>query len=261
MADAHVSNDVDFTVQMESLVAQAQQHLDSPAPRQNTLGFIQMLRPMVVGIEALCRTTAENTGALQKLKTIIEQKEGSPALPLLMANVQQSLDAKTAINKQLFDAFYQELTSYKDAALIEALHKPIIRDLITLYDDVSGIQQQVDAFVDEHKEREEIPPGELPLLHFTGNLAHNIGYAVVSLVEILARLDVTTLECTSPKIDKVNQRAVQVEFTDIEEEDGDILKRVKLGFIWRGRLFRPEEVIVKKWNRGLITAMKPEKQL
>lgn len=243
---------------METLVAQAQQHFDSRTPRKSALNFIQMLRPMVVGIEALSRATAENTAALQKLKTLTEQRESAPALPLLMANVQQSLDAKTAVSEQLFDALYKELTSYKDAALLEALHKPIIRDLITLYDDFSGIHGQVEGFVDMHKEREEIPDAELPLLHFVGNVAHNMSHAAVSLLELLARLDVTTLECSSPKIDKVNQRAIHVELTEKEEEDGEIVKRVKLGFVWRGRLFRPEEVIVKKWNRGLLVAMSPK---
>jgi molecular chaperone GrpE (heat shock protein) len=35
---------------------------------------------------------------------------------------------------------------------------------------------------------------------------------------------------------------------DFPEEDGTIVMRVKRGFVWRGKLIRPEEVIAKRFG-------------
>ena len=66
------------------------------------------------------------------------------------------------------------------------------------------------------------------------------------LVEVMSRMEVTQIEPGFGKLDKKNQRAIAVELADTPEEDGEILRSLKPGFIWRERMVRPEEVVVKK---------------
>ena len=62
-----------------------------------------------------------------------------------MANVQDTLDKRSAINQQLFDALHQELKGYRDGFLLEVLQKPLVRDLVCLFDDLSEIRRQIKA--------------------------------------------------------------------------------------------------------------------
>ena len=57
------------------------------------------------------------------------------------------------------------------------------------------------------------------------------------------------------KLDMVTQRALAVELADDPEEDGNIVRTLKRGFMWKGRVFRPEEVVMKKWKEGFLVAL------
>jgi molecular chaperone GrpE (heat shock protein) len=41
---------------------------------------------------------------------------------------------------------------------------------------------------------------------------------------------------------------VSYEPANFAEEDGSIVMRVRRGFLWRGKLIRPEEVIARKFG-------------
>ena len=47
--------------------------------------------------------------------------------------------------KQMFDTIYREMTSYKEDALLEAYHKPIIHNLIQLYDNLELVESQLEG--------------------------------------------------------------------------------------------------------------------
>jgi molecular chaperone GrpE (heat shock protein) len=70
----------------------------------------------------------------------------------------------------------------------------------------------------------------------------NLGNAIHALVEVFHRLEVTEVE---PKefVDLTIHRVAAYEATSRTEDDGRIVTRVKPGFIWRGNVLRPEEVI------------------
>jgi hypothetical protein len=40
------------------------------------------------------------------------------------------------------------------------------------------------------------------------------------------------------------------------EEEGEIVRSCKPAFVWRGRVVRSEEVVIKKWKEGYLVAMK-----
>jgi molecular chaperone GrpE (heat shock protein) len=49
-------------------------------------------------------------------------------------------------------------------------------------------------------------------------------------------------------VDRSLHRVINYEPADYAEEDGRIVMRVKRGFLWRGKLIRPEEVIAKRFS-------------
>jgi molecular chaperone GrpE (heat shock protein) len=77
-------------------------------------------------------------------------------------------------------------------------------------------------------------------------LEHHVHF----LVEVLERMNVVQMPASSGKLDKLIQKAVSVENTSIAEEDQTIVRTVKLGFMWKDRMFRPEEVVIRKFTQN-----------
>ncbi len=86
----------------------------------------------------------------------------------------------------------------------------------------------------------------------------NLHHVMQFLVEIMARMEVNLLEPSIGKLNKTTQRAVSVELADNEAEDGDIARSLKPGFMWRERIVRAEEVVIKKWKEGFLVAINTE---
>jgi molecular chaperone GrpE (heat shock protein) len=138
--------------------------------------------------------------------------------------------------QKLFDSLHTELINYRDNFIRESLQRPFIHDLVLLFDDLTELAKQLEHTAEEKKGR--------------GNVARwsdNLQNAIHSLLEILHRFEVKEVE-TKEKFDRAIHRAVCFEPTDCEQEDGQIMARVRRGFIWRDKLIRPEEVIVKKFG-------------
>jgi molecular chaperone GrpE (heat shock protein) len=75
----------------------------------------------------------------------------------------------------------------------------------------------------------------------------NLDNAIHALVEILHRFDVKEVELTE-MVDRSTHKVVSYEPADYAEDDGRIVMRLKRGFLWRGNLIRPEEVIAKRYG-------------
>jgi molecular chaperone GrpE (heat shock protein) len=218
-----------------------------------------MMRPVVLGLEALTRATGENTTILQKLdKSAGETVEAQKVLPQLVADLQTMVDQKNKVNLRMFDALHEELKGYKDGFLLESVHRPIIRDLITLYDDLAELQRQMAAAAHENPgEASEPPTG---LLQRMRTMEMNMEHHLEFIIEVLARLEVTQLPVGVGKLDKKTQRAVAVEMAEDPDEDGAIVRTVKRGFLWKERVLRAEEVVIKKWKEGFLVALAPSSQ-
>ena len=214
----------------------------------------QMLRPLVQGLEAITRATGENTNVLQKLDKTNDQTTAAYSdLPALVQGLQMLVDQKNGVNMRMFDALHEELKGYKDGFLLESVQKPIIRDLISLYDDLTAIHRQMqDAVIDAAKMPSEVAERLLARLKtMDTNIEHNCEF----VVEVLARLEVTMLALGKGKHDKHTQRAVAIEMAEDPDDDGEIVRVVKRGFIWKTRVIRAEEVIIKKWKEGFLVAL------
>jgi molecular chaperone GrpE (heat shock protein) len=256
MPDPLPTEEVDFSAQMQALVIEAAQvqgektqksaekrnaaEPASPAP----MDLAQMLRPLLVGMESLMRSQGTQSLTLERL----EKSMGSHAsIPEVLNDARQSLDQRNVINRAMFDALHSELKQYKDGFLLESLLRPVVRDIITLYDDAREIHRQICMTIVELKNS----PMSQPFVGFLENLSKNLEHHIHYVLEVLERMEVRVNPPLLGKLDKRNQRVVLREPAPTEEEDLVVVRSVRAGFSWRERLFRPEEVVVKKW--GLST--------
>ena len=217
----------------------------------------QMLRPILLGIQAAARAAGENNALLQKIGEKLELRTGAVAtpagsLPEITESLRSLLDQKSGVTQKMLTALHEELKGYTDGFLLEALHKPIIRDLISLHDDFSKIHRQLEQAVGEVG---EVCGGMFSefferLKTLETNVAHNCEF----LIEVLARLDVSMLPPGEGRLDRVTQRALRIEDADLPEQDGEIVRSLKPGFTWKGRVFRAEEVVIRKWKESARVA-------
>lgn len=141
-----------------------------------------------------------------------------------------------SVNQRLFDSLHEELLKYRDNFLHESLQKPFIHDLVHLYDDLLKLASQLRGAAEAER-------GRGSAAQWRDNLENGIH----SLVEILERFEVKEIE-PKENVDRSMHKVVSFEPADFPEEDGRIVMRVKRGFVWRGKLIRPEEVIAKRFN-------------
>lgn len=294
MPDPEESLDGDFETQLQGLFQQAEQALESRAaarcpekpttpvapkpepapapvseappaaapqpepPKPAYPSLPQMLRPIVLGLEAVTRATGENTTLLNKLDKAAEvTADAQKELPQIVSDLRSLLEQKSGVNQRMFDALHEELKGYKDGFLLESVHRPIIRDLLSLYDDLAEIHRQMEAAIAEQAAGKNSPPALLERLRtMEMNVEHNLEF----IVEVLARLEVTPLPIGTGKLDKRTQRAVAVELAEDPDEDTMVVRSVKRGFLWKERIFRAEEVVMKKWKEGFLVALAPSSQ-
>lgn len=190
------------------------------------------------------------------LRSLIGQNEKhSEVMGKLNASEQQSatfgkaltaltdeLKKKNALessNEKLFAAMHQELRTYKDGFLFDALQKPIVQDLIHLLDDLELLSMPLEEAV------ESITGGaNEKLAPVSNNLLNSIHF----LVEILNRLDVEQL-VEVETYDKRIHRAIEVQPTDDAAEDGKIIRVQRAGYRWRERILRPVDVVIRRFTK------------
>jgi len=267
--------DADFDSQLRGLFQEAEQKIEDREAAQRRadedkeqeiarrveermaksyVSLPQMLRPLVQGLEAVTRAAGENSTVLHKLDKASDQAIAANAdLPGLIDGLHDLLDQKNGLNQRMFDALHEELKGYKDGFLLESVHKPIIRDLISLYDDLAAIHRQMQDAVAEAARLPSEPA--LKLLEHLRTMDTNIEHNCEFIIEVLARLEVMILPVGFGKLDKHTQRAVAVEMAEDPDDEGAIVRSVKRGFSWKGRVLRAEEVIIKKWKEGFLVAL------
>lgn len=188
--------------------------------RQFESFFHNFEKSLLARLDALAAPSAELTKRLEKMEEQLA-----------------ALRSTDNVTQQLFDSLHAELRKYRDNFLHESLQKPFIHDLAILYDDLNSLAAQLRSAADERGGKR-------------GHIAQwrdNLENAVHSLVEILHRFEVHEIE---PKefVDRSLHKVISYEPADYAEEDGRIIMRVRRGFLWRGKLVRPEEVIAKRFG-------------
>ncbi len=141
------------------------------------------------------------------------------------------------VNQRLFDSLHDEMIKYRDHFLHESLQKPVLRDLVVLFDDLSAILTQLQNAVDTGDGKR----GAL------GQWRDNLENAIHSLTEVLHRMEVSEIE-PREMVERALHKVISFEPADFAEEDGQIIMRVKRGFLWRDQVLRPEEVVAKRFS-------------
>ena len=214
-----IQTEEEFTAAMQQLSAEAEKTLP--------------IAPMIIGDPQ----TAEEislAGKIQSLeKSILSHFERFAAeVDKQLASIRNT----ESVNQQLFDSLHAELLKYRDNFLHESLQKPFIHDLVYLYDHLNGLCDQLSSAAQEKGKRSRV-----------SQWRDNLENAIHALVEILHRFEVREIE-PRETVDRACHRVLSFEPADFPEEDGTIVMRVKRGFIWRGKLIRPEEVIAKRYG-------------
>lgn len=166
-----------------------------------------------VGVEKICedwdRFTKETSQKLETLETQFQQKI-----------------SRDANMKEAFDRLYEEMKQYKEDFLFEAM-RPVLTDLVLLHDNVIRF----------HKSLEDIKAQK------------SMEFIKEEILEILYRRNVEpVLASENGKLDRKTQRAVKTIPTTSPSEEGDIVEVIREGF-WRGeRIFRPQDVVAKKYQ-------------
>ena len=215
---------------------------DEPAERVN---FQQSLRPILQGVEAMARAQFEQVGVLDRVEKMILAQDG---VAKILTDTKAALEQRNVVNKAMFEVLHGELKTYKDAFLLEAVLRPVIRDLISLFDDIFEIHRQLMLALKSQGERGKLAGSALILFENVAAPAKQLEHNRDAILEVLERLDVTLTPLGSGKLDKQSQRAMSVELTDDPEQDNEIVKVSKRGFMWKDRVMRPEEVVIKKWK-------------
>ncbi|PYJ11210.1 MAG: nucleotide exchange factor GrpE [Verrucomicrobia bacterium] len=229
--------DDEFASTMQQLSAEAEKSLpDDPWEEGNqSEQFAQILQEFSSLNGRLERLEETVTNRLAKAE---EAKQAGLAEELRkMDEHMAALRNTESVNQRLFDSLHEELIKYRDNFLHESLQKPFIRDLLILFDDLTGLSSQLQTAGDGG----ESVRGKL------GHWQDNLQNAVHSLTEILHRMEVTEIE-QKDTVDRAFHRVVSYEPSEFAEDEGRIVMRVKRGFLWRDQVLRPEEVVAKRFG-------------
>lgn len=147
--------------------------------------------------------------------------------------------------QKMFDTVYREMKDYKENALLEAIHKPIVHNLIQLYDSFVQVESQLTEICDEgHGEAQSHPGADTPekLTRFRRNL-ENLRF---ELEEVLYRMDVRPYETEdhSETLDRALHKTVETVPTANPDEDRKVTHIHKVGFYWHEKVIRPAEVTI-----------------
>jgi molecular chaperone GrpE (heat shock protein) len=131
----------------------------------------------------------------------------------------------------LFEKLYSDMANYRDDFVFANITRRVLTDLIRLFD-------RVDALIGEgaivHLQREDILDH---VRSFRGEI-----------LQSLRRQEVSIIDDGPASFDDTVQEAVEVAAVPRREDDQKVLAVVHRGFRHRGRLLRPERVVVGRFN-------------
>ncbi len=232
----------EFAVTMQELVEEAKKSMTAPASAAAADSAKELRREMEAVETRIERLEGTMKTGFAKLAAAITAAAPPPPPPedpapaRLLKRLDENVVAirnTETVNQRLFNSLHEELKGYRDNFFRESLQKPYIRDLLVVIDDLSRLSS--------HMQSAENPRPEMA--HWCNNLESSIH----SVMEILHRLEVTEIEARD-RVDLSVHRVVTYEQADFKEEDGQIVLRVKRGFMWRDKVLRPEEVVAKRFN-------------
>ena len=143
---------------IEHPTTEPQQEGAQTVPGTDTTTTTQPLTPEPESAASYLNVLAEINQRLGALQELFERQNADdqkvPSLRSESAQMEQRLTnlhelfekqiARNQNQKQMFDTIYREMTNYKEDALLEAFHKPVIHNLIQLYDNLALVESQLE---------------------------------------------------------------------------------------------------------------------
>ena len=171
-------------------------------------------------------------------ENILAIEEVTRSLQLVMAEMQrrrEDFDTKVKYDEskeRLIDSLHRELQVYREGLHFKIL-KPIFIDLIAMYDDLGKL---IDAMLAKD------------LASASTQMVQNLESFQETIEETLRRngVDAFTLEESTFVASK--QRILKVIDTTDPAQDKQVVRRVRKGFEYEGRVLRPEIVEIYKYN-------------
>lgn len=231
----------EFASAMQQLVAEAEKKIPEAAAFQAELtdNVSDEVREELTAVN-------ERLSAMEKMLTERFEALAAPASPAASETASQlrkidehltALRNTESVNHRLFNTLHQELKTYRDNFLRDSLQKPFIRDLIVLFDDLSSLSAQMQTAASS---------GQSQAVKL-GQWSENLDNALHSLIEIMHRMEVMEIE-PRDTVDRTLHKVMSYEPADFAEEDGQIMMRLRRGFVWRDQVLRPEEVVAKRFE-------------
>ena len=142
VANADMTDDPTVTTQEQSSDTQIASEMDTaaePDPASSSLNVLAEINQRLGVLQELF----EKQNALYQESSL---RSESAQTDQHLTDLHELFDKQIARNqnqKQMFDTIYREMTSYKEDALLDAYHKPIIHNLIQLYDNLELVESQL----------------------------------------------------------------------------------------------------------------------
>ena len=144
---------------IEHSTAEPQSEGSQTVPGTDTTTTTQPLTPKLESAASSLNVLAEINQRLGTLQELFEKQNAhdkespslrseSPQMEQRLKGLHELFDKQIARNqnqKQMFDTIYREMTNYKEDALLEAFHKPVIHNLIQLYDNLELVEAQLEG--------------------------------------------------------------------------------------------------------------------
>ena len=215
----------------------------TPHPTKNGNGSQTEVAPDTTSTKEM--TPSENKG-IEPLQNALTGMHQSLTR---LENLFQHQIGRNQNQQKMFDTVYREMKDYKENALLEAIHKPIVHNLIQLYDSFVEVESQLTEICDEGQaEVSSHPYTQEKLTHFRSNL-ENLRF---ELEEVLYRMDVRPYEAEdhSENLNRELHKTIETVPTANPDEDQKVVHIYKIGFYWHEKVIRPAEVKISRYTQS-----------
>jgi len=172
------------------------------------------------GLNELLSMLIENNGFLNEIKDLIENRL-----------------EYDAVKEKAFDKLYEDMRQQKELPnILDRNIKPLLTDLLLLYDNMNKVAKSLTSQQSSNSE----------------TILQEFKYLLDDLLETLYRQDVIPIEDDgSDNFTSKLHKATKTEATETQDEDFKIVDVVRQGFLWRDKVLRPQEVVIKRFeNKG-----------
>src|SRR5712692_983936 len=150
----------EFAEAMQQLSAEAKQlvppnEAEQPARLRDAAELAREFRALnahVQSVETALSKQIEQLGAMIPLSEPVDLAAHFQRIDEQLAAIRTS----EGVNERLYDSLHEELLKYRDNFLHESLQKPFIHDLILLFDDLSGLSEQLRTAVRSEEHTSEL---------------------------------------------------------------------------------------------------------